>query len=160
MTTPLWTQSGRYGFGGRIPSKDYRVEWNWLTMQRAITGFLSHSPPPWYRQQETKVSLSFYSKELSNSKTHSLCDNQNWLSLSLTLIDLLHVYIEKCKSRINMHVKVKTLKRKQSHDSHSYTFRKERTPTSIYLFSPDFKYYAASNWHHSLKLNTRLYWVL
>jgi hypothetical protein len=86
-------------------SKVCRVEWNCLTSQRCITGFLSHSSPPYFRQQDTKVSLSFSSKKLSNPNTHSLWDNQKWLYLNLSLIDFLHVFIEKCKSRINMHVK-------------------------------------------------------
>jgi hypothetical protein len=57
-----------------------------------------------------------------------------YLSLTLTLTDIPHVLIEKCKSRISRHIKVKTLKRKWSPNSHSYIFKKERTPTSIYLW--------------------------
>jgi regulator of PEP synthase PpsR (kinase-PPPase family) len=66
-------------------------------------------------------------QKLSLYETTKMC-----LSLTLTLTDILHVFIEKCKSRITIHVKVKTLKRKQ-HQISSYTFRKEKTPTSIYL---------------------------
>jgi hypothetical protein len=55
------------------------------------------------------------------------------LSLTVTLTDIIHVFIQKCKSRITRHIKVKTLKRKWSHNSDSYTFKKEKTPTSIYL---------------------------
>jgi hypothetical protein len=56
-----------------------------------------------------------------------------YLHFTHTLTDNLHAFIEKCKSRITIHVKVKTLKRKQYHINNSYTFRKERTPTIIYL---------------------------
>jgi hypothetical protein len=52
------------------------------------------------------------------------------LPFTLSLTDILHVFIKKCKS--------KPLKRKQSHNSHSYTFRKERTPTSNNLCLSDF----------------------
>jgi hypothetical protein len=133
MSTPLWTQSGDQVLGEEPPRKFYRVEWNCLTSQRSITGFLSHSPPPYFTRKDTKVCLNFYSKKLSNPKTNSLWDNQKLLSLKLSLIDLLHVFIQKCKSRIKMHVK----------DNHW----RENSPMmttviplegeNIYLFSPD-----------------------
>jgi hypothetical protein len=89
----------------------------------------------WYFWENFLIQ-SFYVSTKIKSEMQKLSlyeTTKMWLYLSLILKDIFHVFREKCKSRITIHVKVKTLKRKEYHISNSDPFRKERTHTSIYL---------------------------
>jgi hypothetical protein len=63
--------------------------------------------------------------------------------MSLTITDFLHVFLDKCESRITMHVKIKMLYRKWSLITTVTPSERREHPPAFNSDSPDFKYYAA-----------------
>jgi hypothetical protein len=75
---------------------------------------------------------------------------------NLVFTDFLHVFIEKCESRITMHVKIKILYRKWSLITTVIPSERREHPPAFTCGSPDFKYYAASQEQLSCSGNTTL----
>jgi hypothetical protein len=67
-----------------------------------------------------------------------------WLSMSLTITDFLHVFLDKCESRITMHVKIKMLYRKWSLITRVTPSEKREHPPAFTRTSLDVMYYTAS----------------